>query len=88
MNGQSIIGLQSLHIYNAGKHYFSLVKPPTLKGPLPMYPPADDNYGSESCAIAALGGTDTPVAVVIASASAVLYHCLLLPDVSTPFKLQ
>ncbi|XP_046964293.1 nuclear pore complex protein Nup88 [Vanessa cardui] len=53
-----------------------------LKGPLPMYPPADDNYGSESCAIAALGGIDTPTLVVIASASAALYHCLLLPNSS------
>ncbi|XP_050353493.1 nucleoporin 88 [Nymphalis io] len=53
-----------------------------LKGPLPMYPPADDNYGSESCAIAVLGGIDTPTLVVIASASAALYHCLLLPNMS------
>ncbi|XP_047538041.1 nuclear pore complex protein Nup88 isoform X1 [Vanessa atalanta] len=53
-----------------------------LKGPLPMYPPADDNYGSESCAITALGGIDTPTLVVIASASAALYHCLLLPNSS------
>ncbi|XP_045770945.1 nuclear pore complex protein Nup88 isoform X1 [Maniola jurtina] len=51
-----------------------------LKGPLAMYPPADDNYGSESCAITALGGVDIPTLVVIASASAVLYHCLLLPN--------
>lgn len=53
-----------------------------LKGPLAMYPPADDNYGSESCAITALGGIDTPTLVVIASASAALYHCLLLPNAS------
>ncbi|XP_052739216.1 nuclear pore complex protein Nup88 isoform X2 [Bicyclus anynana] len=53
---------------------------PKLKGPLAMYPPADDNYGSESCAITALGGVDTPTLVVIASASAVLYHCLLLSN--------
>ncbi|CAH0714018.1 unnamed protein product, partial [Brenthis ino] len=52
----------------------------SLKGPLPMYPPADDNYGSESCSIIALGGIDTPTLVVIASASAALYHCLLLPN--------
>ncbi|CAH2094137.1 unnamed protein product [Euphydryas editha] len=53
-----------------------------LKGPLAMYPPADDNYGSESCAITALGGIDIPTLVVIASASAALYHCLLLPNTS------
>ncbi|CAH2266268.1 jg17825 [Pararge aegeria aegeria] len=57
----------------------SLVKT-KLKGPLAMYPPADDNYGSESCAITALGGVDTPTLLVIASASAVLYHCLLLSN--------
>ncbi|XP_050666728.1 nucleoporin 88 [Leptidea sinapis] len=53
-----------------------------VQGPLSMYPPADDNYGSESCAIAALGAVDTPAVVVIATASAALYHCLLLPKQS------
>ncbi|CAG9559339.1 unnamed protein product [Danaus chrysippus] len=51
-----------------------------LRGPLVMYPPADDNYGSESCSIAAVGSAKTPTLVIIASASAALYHCLLLPN--------
>lgn len=53
-----------------------------------MYPPADDNYGSESCSIIALGGIDTPTLVVIASASAALYHCLLLPNVSMELRIN
>nr|XP_049698931.1 nucleoporin 88 [Helicoverpa armigera] len=53
---------------------------PKLSGPLAMYPPADDNYGSESCSIIALGGGDTPPMVVVATCSAALYHCLLLPN--------
>ncbi|CAB3256824.1 unnamed protein product [Arctia plantaginis] len=51
-----------------------------LTGPLAMYPPADDNYGSESCSITALGGGDTPPLVVVATCSAQLYHCMLLPN--------
>ncbi|XP_013145907.1 PREDICTED: nuclear pore complex protein Nup88 [Papilio polytes] len=51
---------------------------PRLWGPLPIYPPADDNYGSESCSICVLGTGDT-LLVVIATCSATLYHCLLLP---------
>ncbi|OWR47784.1 nuclear pore complex protein Nup88 [Danaus plexippus plexippus] len=51
-----------------------------LRGPLAMYPPADDNYGSESCSITAVGSAKTPTLVIIASASATLYHCLLLPN--------
>ncbi|XP_026740198.1 nuclear pore complex protein Nup88 [Trichoplusia ni] len=53
---------------------------PKLTGPLAMYPPADDNYGSESCSITALGGGDTPPLIVVATCSAALYHCLLLPN--------
>ncbi|KAL0867495.1 hypothetical protein ABMA27_008279 [Loxostege sticticalis] len=53
---------------------------PKLTGPLSMYPPADDNYGTESCSIVALGGGDTPPLVVVATCSAALYHCLLLPN--------
>ncbi|RVE45530.1 hypothetical protein evm_009795 [Chilo suppressalis] len=54
---------------------------PKLSGPLAMYPPADDNYGTESCSITALGGAggDTPPLLVVATCSAALYHCLLLP---------
>ncbi|CAK1541443.1 unnamed protein product [Leptosia nina] len=51
-----------------------------LRGPLPMYPPADDNYGSESCSIMTMGAGEWSTLVVIASASASLYHCLLLPE--------
>ncbi|XP_063541223.1 nuclear pore complex protein Nup88 [Cydia strobilella] len=52
-----------------------------LTGPLAMYPPADDNYGSESCSITALSNSkDMPPLVVVATCSAQLYHCLLLPN--------
>ncbi|KAL4708905.1 hypothetical protein ACJJTC_010950, partial [Scirpophaga incertulas] len=55
--------------------------PTPVRGPLPMYPPADDNYGSESCAITAMGGVaGSPALVVVATCSAELYHCLLLPN--------
>ncbi|KAJ2943001.1 hypothetical protein O0L34_g15191 [Tuta absoluta] len=53
---------------------------PKLHGPLSMYPPADDNYGTDSCSILALGGMDSPPLVVVATCSAQLYHCLLLPN--------
>ncbi|CAG4933972.1 unnamed protein product [Colias eurytheme] len=49
-----------------------------IRGPLAMYPAADDNYGAESCAIACLPAAPAAL-VVVASASATLYHCLLLP---------
>ncbi|KAJ0172896.1 hypothetical protein K1T71_011072 [Dendrolimus kikuchii] len=55
---------------------------PKMSGPLAMYPPADDNYGTESCSITTLGGGEIPPLVVVASCSAALYHCLLLPSVS------
>ncbi|XP_045486965.1 nucleoporin 88 [Pieris rapae] len=51
-----------------------------LRGPLAIYPPADDNYGSESCTIMTMGAADFSTVVVIASATASLYHCLLLPN--------
>ncbi|GBP65988.1 Nuclear pore complex protein Nup88 [Eumeta japonica] len=55
--------------------------PPKLHGPLTMYPPADDNYGEDSCCIITIGGTSgEPPLIVIATSSALLYHCLLLPD--------
>ncbi|XP_028026882.1 nuclear pore complex protein Nup88 [Bombyx mandarina] len=53
---------------------------PKLVGPLAIYPPADDNYGSDSCCILCMGGSDIPPLVVIATSSAALYHCLLLPN--------
>ncbi|XP_068623839.1 nucleoporin 88 [Battus philenor] len=58
---------------------------PKLSGPLPIYPPADDNYGSESCSICVMGSGET-VVVVIATCSAALYHCVLLPAPSDKEK--
>ncbi|XP_038217352.1 nucleoporin 88 [Zerene cesonia] len=49
-----------------------------VRGPLAMYPAADDNYGAESCALACLPAPPAAL-LVVASASATLYHCLLLP---------
>lgn len=41
-----------------------------------MYPPAEDNYGYDACAILCLHST--PITLVIATATGVIYHCLVL----------
>lgn len=41
-----------------------------------MYPPADDNYGVESCSIMMLGNS----LISIATCGGTLYHCILLPN--------
>ncbi|XP_043909981.1 nuclear pore complex protein Nup88 isoform X2 [Protopterus annectens] len=47
-----------------------------LQGPLPMYPPAEDNYGYYACAILCL--SHVPNVLVIATESGLLYHCVVL----------
>ncbi|CAG9103973.1 unnamed protein product [Plutella xylostella] len=61
-----------------------------LSGPLAMFPPADDNYGSDSCSLLVLGGGRRPALVVLASSCAVLYHAVLLPhpQVSSSFRVS
>lgn len=49
---------------------------PKLDGPLSMYPPADDNYGVDACSILVL--PTWPNAVVVATCSGTLYHCVML----------
>ncbi|KAG7303657.1 hypothetical protein JYU34_012207 [Plutella xylostella] len=51
-----------------------------LSGPLAMFPPADDNYGSDSCSLLVLGGARRPALVVLASSCAILYHAVLSGD--------
>ena len=44
--------------------------------PLVMHPDAEDNYGSDACAILAL--STSPCAVIIANSSGMIYHCVYL----------
>ena len=45
-------------------------------GPLHMYPPAEDNYGTDACSILLL--STVPQVVVIATHTGRLYHAVLL----------
>lgn len=47
-----------------------------VEGPLAMYPQSDDNYGVDACNLICLHSA-VPV-LVIATASGMLYHCLVL----------
>ncbi|XP_014206960.1 nuclear pore complex protein Nup88 [Copidosoma floridanum] len=51
---------------------------PVVFGSLSMYPPAFDNYGTDSCSILCL--QTTPPLVVIASCLGKIYHAVLLTD--------
>lgn len=43
-----------------------------------MYPPADDNYGMDSCSIMCL--QTTPPIVIIAMCTGKIYHAILLKE--------
>lgn len=47
-----------------------------LQGPLTMFPPAEDNYGTDASAIICL--SSTPPVVAIATCEGKLYHCVVL----------
>ena len=47
-----------------------------LEGPLSMYPPAEDNYGTDACCVLCL--PTRPPTIVIATAEGMLHHCCLL----------
>ena len=47
-----------------------------LQGPLSMHPPAEDNYGTDACALLCL--QTTPPVLVVATPSGKLYHCVVL----------
>ncbi|XP_052128302.1 nuclear pore complex protein Nup88 [Frankliniella occidentalis] len=49
---------------------------PVVRGPLTMYPPADDNYGVDACSVLVL--QTSPPLLVVATSAGTLYHCLLL----------
>ncbi|XP_076645956.1 nuclear pore complex protein Nup88 [Halictus rubicundus] len=49
---------------------------PVVSGTLSMYPPADDNYGIDSCSIMCV--QTTPPIVIIAMCSGKIYHAVLL----------
>ncbi|XP_052220932.1 nucleoporin 88-like isoform X2 [Dreissena polymorpha] len=60
--------------------YSDLAARPTrlaIQGPLLMFPPADDNYGTDACSILCL--QTTPTVVAMATCDGKLYHCVLLP---------
>ena len=58
----------------------SMKKCSKLEGPLSMYPPAEDNYGTDACHVICLH-TRPPI-VVIATAEGKLHHCCVLEDQS------
>ncbi len=47
-----------------------------MVGPLSMYPPAEDNYGTNACSVLCL--STCPPVLVIATAAGKLYHCVVL----------
>lgn len=51
---------------------------PVVSGSLSMYPPADDNYGIDSCSIMCI--QTTPPIVVIAMCTGKIYHAILLKE--------
>nr|XP_003702612.1 PREDICTED: nuclear pore complex protein Nup88 [Megachile rotundata] len=51
---------------------------PIVSGSLSMYPPADDNYGVDSCSIMCI--QTTPPIVVIAMCTGKIYHAILLKE--------
>ena len=51
---------------------------PVVYGSLSMFPPAVDNYGTESCSIMCL--QTTPPIVAIAECTGKIYHAILLND--------
>ncbi|XP_033345817.1 nuclear pore complex protein Nup88 isoform X1 [Bombus vosnesenskii] len=51
---------------------------PVVSGSLSMYPPADDNYGIDSCSIMCL--QTTPPIVVVAMSTGKIYHAILLKE--------
>ncbi|XP_054004714.1 nuclear pore complex protein Nup88 isoform X1 [Hylaeus anthracinus] len=53
---------------------------PLVSGSLSMYPPADDNYGIDSCSIMCV--QTTPPIVVIAMCTGKIYHAILLKEES------
>ncbi|XP_014240471.1 nuclear pore complex protein Nup88 [Cimex lectularius] len=48
----------------------------SLDGPLRMFPPSDDNYGTDASSIIVLNSS--PPIVVLSTCTGTLYHCLLM----------
>ena len=53
----------------------------SLQGPLHMYPPAEDNYGTDACSLLCL--TCRPGILVISTCEGKLYNCVLLQKPNT-----
>ncbi|XP_047367265.1 nuclear pore complex protein Nup88 [Vespa velutina] len=51
---------------------------PVVYGSLSMYPPTDDNYGTDSCSIMCI--QTTPPIIVIAMCNGKIYHAILLKE--------
>ncbi len=49
----------------------------SVRGPLAMWPAADDNYGSDACALLCLAVS--PPVLVVARQQGCIHHALLLP---------
>ncbi|XP_064613240.1 nucleoporin 88-like [Liolophura sinensis] len=71
-----------LMAYSNPMLYTSSLKPAKNKfpvqGPLRMFPPAEDNYGTDACSILSLN-SDVPI-LVIATCSGTLHLCVLSPS--------
>lgn len=52
-----------------------------LHGPLVMFPPAEDNYGYDACTILCLHSI--PPTIIIATATGVIYHSLVLDNANS-----
>ncbi|XP_065189953.1 nucleoporin 88-like [Sycon ciliatum] len=50
---------------------------PAVLGPLRMVPPAEDNYGVDSCSVCCLDSH--PPGLVVATAAGRIYHCVVMP---------
>ena len=49
---------------------------PEVQGPLSMYPPAEDNYGTDACAIMCVPAS--PALLIIVTLDGRIYHCVVL----------
>ena len=57
-----------------------------MEGPLVMFPPAEDNYGSDACSILSLPGD--PTVLVIATVDGRIYHSIVLNTEKSPDKVH
>ena len=74
-----LCGDGSVYFVISGLNQAGLSIRPQVMGPLPMLPEAEDNYGSEACAILCLHPMiSSPPLLVIGRTDGTLYHCVVL----------